>query len=99
MQLVVDGKRRDVAVPQGQSILDVLRLEYGITCPCGGNGRCGKCKVKVLEKETDTQWKTVLSCMTGEVFSADATDLVHSASARAKVQDSYSAGGLRFEKD
>ena len=49
MQLVVDGNRRDIAVPDGQTILDVLRLEYGITCPCGGNGRCGKCKVKVLK--------------------------------------------------
>ena len=99
MQLVVDGKRRDIAVPDGQTILDVLRLEYGITCPCGGNGRCGKCKVKVLEKETDTQWKTVLSCMTADVFCADATELIHSSSAQAKVQDSYSSDGLRFEKD
>ena len=88
MQLVVDGKRRDIAVPDGQTILDVLRLEYGITCPCGGNGRCGKCKVKVLEKETDTQWKTVLSVMTADVFCADATELIHSSSAQAKVQDS-----------
>ncbi len=99
MRLVVDGRSRDVVVPEGQSILDVLRLEYGVTCPCGGHGRCGKCKVKILERESDTQWKTVLSCMTGEVFAADATELVRSASAQAKVQDQYSSEGIQFSRD
>jgi uncharacterized 2Fe-2S/4Fe-4S cluster protein (DUF4445 family) len=34
-------------------LIDVLH-EYGIEFPCGGKGSCGKCKVKLLEGEIDT---------------------------------------------
>ncbi len=35
----------------GSSLLHILRnLEYDIASPCGGNGTCGKCKVKVKDQ-------------------------------------------------
>lgn len=34
----------------GANLLDLLQQnEYDITSPCGGEGTCGKCKVKILE--------------------------------------------------
>jgi len=33
-------------------LIDVLH-EFGIEFPCGGNGKCGKCKVKLLEGEIE----------------------------------------------
>jgi uncharacterized 2Fe-2S/4Fe-4S cluster protein (DUF4445 family) len=39
-----------LTVREGTGLLDVLH-EYGIEFPCGGQGKCGKCSVKVLEGE------------------------------------------------
>ncbi len=39
---------------KGESILEVLREhDLSISAICGGNGRCGKCKIKVLEGHVD----------------------------------------------
>jgi len=43
---------KTIAVREGTRLLDVLH-EYGIEFPCGGQGRCGKCKIRVLEGEID----------------------------------------------
>lgn len=37
-----------IEVNYGTPLIDILH-EYGIEFPCGGTGRCGKCKVKLLE--------------------------------------------------
>lgn len=35
---------------KGERILDLFRREdINLNTPCGGNGRCGKCKVKIIE--------------------------------------------------
>lgn len=99
MKLIIGNDCKNIPLENDQSILDVLKLTYGITCPCGGNGKCGKCKVKVLEKEGDTQWKTVLSCMTGDVYAADASALIANASASATVQETFTSEGVSFAKD
>ena len=41
---------KEVKVNEGTPLIDVLH-QYGIEFPCGGKGRCGKCRVKVLEGE------------------------------------------------
>lgn len=44
------GKKRSLKVDKGSNLLDVLR-ENGVFLhsPCGGKGRCGKCKVLTLK--------------------------------------------------
>lgn len=43
---------RKILVKDGISLLDALITEkYYVTAVCGGKGRCGKCKVKVLKGE------------------------------------------------
>ena len=44
---------KEIPVQKGTRLLDLLH-EYGIEFPCGGHGRCGKCRVKVLEGEIET---------------------------------------------
>ena len=39
---------KDITVREGTRLLDVLH-EYGIEFPCGGQGRCGKCGVRLLQ--------------------------------------------------
>lgn len=48
IKLVTDDKVLEVKSFMGEKLLDVLRKEdIKISMPCGGKGRCGKCKVKV----------------------------------------------------
>ncbi|MDF1574866.1 MAG: ASKHA domain-containing protein [Bacteroidales bacterium] len=37
---------KELTVTRGASLIDALH-EFGVEFPCGGKGRCGKCKVKV----------------------------------------------------
>lgn len=48
MNLTIQGENRIIEVPCGVNLLDVLR-ENGLhpDAPCGGRGKCGKCKVIV----------------------------------------------------
>ena len=39
-----------IKAARGSSLIDVLH-EFGVEFPCGGNGNCGKCKVRVLQGE------------------------------------------------
>ena len=46
----------------GQTLLDILRTAgYAVSAPCGGSGRCGNCKVELVENGSS---KTVLACRT-----------------------------------
>ncbi|MCK8826926.1 ASKHA domain-containing protein [Natroniella acetigena] len=50
-QVVVwqNNERKDLIVEQGQNLLEVLHHnDVSLDTPCGGQGHCGKCKVKVL---------------------------------------------------
>lgn len=46
VQIYIDGKR--LLVEKGTRLSDAISLEK----PCGGNGKCGKCKVAVNGKDT-----------------------------------------------
>jgi uncharacterized 2Fe-2S/4Fe-4S cluster protein (DUF4445 family) len=39
---------RVFSVREGTPLIDILH-EYGVEFPCGGKGRCGKCRIKVLQ--------------------------------------------------
>lgn len=58
----IPGKNRKITVPTGTILLDALK-QSGIypDAPCGGNGKCGKCKVivdgvEVLACKTVVRW-------------------------------------------
>lgn len=44
---------KQLTVARGISLIDVLH-EFGVEFPCGGKGKCGKCKVKLLRGEIIT---------------------------------------------
>ena len=52
------GENRTISVPAGTNLMDALR-DAGIylDAPCGGNGKCGKCRVLADGRE-------VLACRT-----------------------------------
>jgi uncharacterized 2Fe-2S/4Fe-4S cluster protein (DUF4445 family) len=39
---------KELTVARGTSLIDVLH-EFGVEFPCGGKGRCGKCKVRLVQ--------------------------------------------------
>ena len=50
---------------QGESLYEVLsRNGVPVSAPCGGRGRCGKCKVKLRYSVQGEQTQTVLACQT-----------------------------------
>lgn len=51
-----DGTATVVAVTAGENLLEVARkANVAIDAPCSGNGSCGKCKVKFISGELDTE--------------------------------------------
>lgn len=55
-------KRAVISVTPGKSLLELLRGNgYAVNAPCGGHGRCGKCRVELTENGIT---KTVLACKT-----------------------------------
>ncbi len=57
--VIQNGKTQVVAAESGENLLAVLRREgFVVLSPCGGNGTCGKCKVKargMLSPLTETE--------------------------------------------
>lgn len=48
IQIEQNGHVRTIPLPAGETLLSVLRRAgYSIPAACGGNGRCGKCRVPV----------------------------------------------------
>lgn len=48
VKLHIENKIREIKVASGANLLGVLREQgVAVESPCGGNGRCGKCKVRV----------------------------------------------------
>lgn len=43
---------KELEVNEGTPLIDVLHA-YGVEFPCGGKGKCGKCRVKLLEGELE----------------------------------------------
>ena len=51
-----DGGERLVRVSRGESILDAARkARVAIDAPCSGNGSCGKCRVRLLSGELQSE--------------------------------------------
>lgn len=51
-----NGDTVHVDANQGEKLLDVAKkANVVIDAPCSGNGSCGKCKIKLLEGELDSQ--------------------------------------------
>jgi uncharacterized 2Fe-2S/4Fe-4S cluster protein (DUF4445 family) len=49
-----DGEETVVTVPGGESLLEAAKkARLPIDAPCSGNGTCGKCRVKLLDGETE----------------------------------------------
>ncbi len=51
-----DGEVYYIEAASGMRLLDVINMheEVHIDAPCGGNGTCGKCKVKVIQSSQGT---------------------------------------------
>lgn len=69
VQIVQGKKAVSVEGRPGDNMLDFLRQEgFFVNAPCGGNGTCKKCKVKVQVEsagsEGSEELKTVLACQT-----------------------------------
>jgi uncharacterized 2Fe-2S/4Fe-4S cluster protein (DUF4445 family) len=48
MKIIVNGKTLDVAPGHGETLYELLNgLGYRFHAPCGGGGRCGKCRVTI----------------------------------------------------
>ena len=42
-------KIKDISYETGQSLMQILQAQgIAVTAPCGGNGICGKCRVKII---------------------------------------------------
>ena len=66
VQIIQGKKAVSVDGRPGDNMLDFLRQEgFFVNAPCGGNGTCKKCKVKVqVESAGSEELKTVLACQT-----------------------------------
>lgn len=61
---IVCANHKKAALPfaPGQNLLELLRLNgYAVSAPCGGHGRCGKCRVQLTVNGIT---ETVLACKT-----------------------------------
>lgn len=49
-----NGQEQELLLEERESLLDgLVRANFYISAPCGGDGRCGKCRVRVLEGKAD----------------------------------------------
>ncbi len=60
--VLANDKKTTIQFAGSRNLLELLRENgYTISAPCGGDGRCGKCQVKLTEAGIA---KTVLACQT-----------------------------------
>lgn len=96
-----DGTAVEVAVTAGENLLEVARkANVAIDAPCSGNGSCGKCRVKYVSGELETEktrhisdeefeegWRlSCLSKVTGDV-EVMVPDIASAYKSRMKVAD------------
>ena len=96
-----DGTATVVAVTAGENLLEVARkANVAIDAPCSGNGSCGKCRVKYLNGELDSEktrhisdqdfaegWRlSCVSTITGDV-EVMVPDIASAYKSRMKVAD------------
>lgn len=99
------GETKEYACACGENLLDFLqRKGYAITARCGGTGKCGKCRVKVLDGHfSDQRDGYVLACkavIAGdasiEVFEAEGGGLAASLQTELR-SDGESGYGLALD--
>ena len=58
-----EGQTKEYAARRGQTILTFLQLNHiiGVDAPCGGMGRCGKCKVEIVGRGEVLACKTLVA--------------------------------------
>lgn len=62
VRVIQAGEAREFPAKNDETLLEVLRRGgIAVTAPCGGNGTCGKCRVKLQRGGTE---ETVLACRT-----------------------------------
>lgn len=61
--LYQNGKQKQLEAAEGENLLELLRRSSAaLTAPCGGNGKCGKCRV--ILRRGDGIVQEVLACRT-----------------------------------
>ena len=84
-RVTVLPQNRFIFAPHGANLLDLLQKhDLAPAAPCGGNGKCGKCRVRVEQQE-------VLSCQT--VVTRNLTVIVPEADKLQVLQEGFSAPG------
>jgi uncharacterized 2Fe-2S/4Fe-4S cluster protein (DUF4445 family) len=58
VQLRLEPTGQRIEVPVGTPLQDVL-VEHGVEFPCGGQGTCGKCRVRVLAGQLDVSQEEI----------------------------------------
>lgn len=96
-----NGEEVSISATAGENLLEVARkANVAIDAPCSGNGSCGKCKVKFLSGELDSQktrhitdeeyeagWRlSCISKITGDV-TVMVPDIASAYKSRMKVAD------------
>ncbi len=96
---------REYSCAGGENLLDFLRAKgYAIAARCGGNGKCGKCRVRVIEGAFEGQKDgSVLSCLATlrgdafvEVFETKGGGLTYAAPASSET-DGESGFGVALD--
>ena len=99
--IIYKGKHKhSFRYKEGSLLIDVLRESgFLISAPCGGNGHCGKCLVKlnVNDKEED-----VLACQTRvyddcSVYLPDDSDIVSEGSSVKNISDTINDYGVAID--
>jgi len=92
-QITLSDQNKTVQAAPGETLLEVLRRAGAQPdAPCGGHGRCGKCRVQIRKNADDASWEEVLSCQT----TIDADLAVRAVRTEADVQvltEGTAAGG------
>ncbi|MBE6692404.1 MAG: DUF4445 domain-containing protein [Ruminococcaceae bacterium] len=75
LKIITEETQKEITFSGAPVLKDLLKQEgYFIDSPCGGNGKCGKCTVKLFDgisHSNNLQWEIKLACKT--ILTADTT--------------------------
>jgi uncharacterized 2Fe-2S/4Fe-4S cluster protein (DUF4445 family) len=56
MRIIINGRTHDVTAGQDENLFELMnRMGFRLDAPCGGGGRCGKCRVTIVNAGRPTQ--------------------------------------------